>query len=70
MAGQGSAPGSLEVLMRASALNRSPEKVARWYASEPLSAFEGKTAKELVERDGRAQDVLDYLGSVEAGSLG
>lgn len=37
-----------------------------WYRSEPLSGFSGQTAMQLV-RDGRADDVLDYVDAVDAG---
>lgn len=37
-----------------------------WYRSEPLSGFSGQTAMQLV-RDGRAEDVLDYIDAIDAG---
>jgi hypothetical protein len=37
-----------------------------WYRSEPLSGFSNQTAMQLV-RDGRADDVLDYVDAVDAG---
>ncbi|MGX7744033.1 antitoxin Xre/MbcA/ParS toxin-binding domain-containing protein [Rhodopseudomonas parapalustris] len=37
-----------------------------WYRSEPLPGFSGQTAMRLV-RDGRADDVLDYIDAVDAG---
>jgi len=37
-----------------------------WYRSEPLPGFSGQTAMQLV-RAGRAEDVLDYVDSVDAG---
>ncbi|MDN5928122.1 MAG: MbcA/ParS/Xre antitoxin family protein [Hyphomicrobiales bacterium] len=37
-----------------------------WYRSEPLAGFSGQTAMQLV-RDGRAEDVLDYVDAVDAG---
>jgi len=37
-----------------------------WYRSEPLSGFSGQTAMQLV-REGRADDVLDYVDAVDAG---
>jgi hypothetical protein len=37
-----------------------------WYRSEPLAGFSGRTAMQLV-RDGRAEDVLDYIDAVDAG---
>lgn len=37
-----------------------------WYRSEPLSGFGGRTAMQLV-REGRAEDVMDYIEAVDAG---
>ena len=37
-----------------------------WYRSEPLAGFDGMTAMQLV-REGRANDVLDYVDAVDAG---
>lgn len=37
-----------------------------WYRSEPLPGFSGQTAMRLV-REGRADDVLDYIDAVDAG---
>jgi hypothetical protein len=37
-----------------------------WYRSEPLPGFSGQTAMQLV-RNGRADDVLDYIDAVDAG---
>ena len=37
-----------------------------WYRSEPLPGFSCQTAMRLV-REGRADDVLDYIDAVDAG---
>ncbi|TPJ31496.1 antitoxin Xre/MbcA/ParS toxin-binding domain-containing protein [Mesorhizobium sp. B2-7-2] len=37
-----------------------------WYRSEPLRGFSGQTAMQLV-REGRADEVLDFIDSVDAG---
>lgn len=37
-----------------------------WYRSEPLSGFDGRTAMQLV-KEGKAQQVLDYIDAVDAG---
>lgn len=37
-----------------------------WYRSEPLAGFDGRTAMQLV-REGKAQQVLDYIDAVDAG---
>lgn len=37
-----------------------------WYRSEPLPGFSGQTAMQLV-RNGRGDEVLDYIDAVDAG---
>jgi len=37
-----------------------------WYRSEPLAGFAGQTAMQLI-KDGRADDVLEYIDAVDAG---
>ncbi|MBY6240011.1 antitoxin Xre/MbcA/ParS toxin-binding domain-containing protein [Methylosinus sp. Sm6] len=37
-----------------------------WYRSEPLSGFSGHTAMQLV-KNGRADEVLEYIDAVDAG---
>ena len=37
-----------------------------WFRSEPLPGFSGQTAMQLV-RDGRAEEVLDFIDAVDAG---
>lgn len=37
-----------------------------WYRSEPLAGFNGQTAMQLV-REGRGDEVLDYVDAVDAG---
>ena len=37
-----------------------------WYRSQPLPGFSGQSAMQLV-RDGRADEVLDYIDAVDAG---
>lgn len=41
--------------------------VYAWYRSEPLSGFPCQTAMQLV-RNGRADEVLDYIDAVDAGT--
>lgn len=38
-----------------------------WYRSEPLPGFSGQTAMQLV-RNGRGDEVLDYIDAVDAGA--
>lgn len=47
----------------------SAEVATRWYDSQPLREFEGRTAGQVVKA-GRAQDVLRLLDLIESGSLG
>jgi hypothetical protein len=37
-----------------------------WYRSEPLPGFSGQTAMQLV-REGRADEVLEFIDAVDAG---
>ena len=37
-----------------------------WYRSEPLPGFSGQTAMQLV-KDGRSDEVLEYVDAVDAG---
>ena len=37
-----------------------------WYRSEPLPGFSGRTAMQLV-KEGRADDVLEYVDAVDSG---
>lgn len=37
-----------------------------WYRSQPLPGFDGRTAMQLV-REGKSQQVLDYIDAVDAG---
>ena len=37
-----------------------------WYRSQPLPGFSGQTAMQLVKQ-GRADEVLDYIDAVDAG---
>ena len=37
-----------------------------WYRSEPLPGFDGRTAMQLV-KEGKAQEVLEYIDAVDAG---
>ena len=57
------------VIKAATDLNGDVHTAAFWFKSEPLSAFASKTAEQLV-REGRTEDVLRYLVSLEAGATG
>jgi hypothetical protein len=57
------------VLLAATDLRRESNAASSWFRREHLSAFNGKTAEQLV-REGRTEDVLAYLQSLEAGAAG
>lgn len=50
-------------------LNGDVNRAASWFRNEALSAFALKTARQLV-CEGRTEDVLRYLASLEAGAMG
>lgn len=55
-----------EVMNKVEARFGSALMAYAWYRSEPLTGFSGQTAMQLV-RDGRAEEVLDYIDAVDAG---
>ena len=57
------------VLLAATNLSGEANTASSWFRNEPLTAFRSKTAEQLV-REGRTEDVLAYLQSLQAGSLG
>lgn len=57
------------LLAMATAMTGDEDRARHLLRSEPLRAFDGQTAEALV-RAGRAQDVIDYLQSLAAGSAG
>ena len=60
---------SLRVIKAASDLNGSMDKALFWYRNEPLGVFEYKTPERLVS-EGRTDDLLRYVASLEAGAAG
>lgn len=60
---------ALRVIKAATDLNGNLGRALFWYRNEPLSAFEYKTAERLVS-EGRTEDVLRYIASIEAGAAG
>ena len=40
-----------------------------WYRNAPIAPFDYKTAEELVS-EGRTEDLIRYIQSLEAGALG
>lgn len=60
---------ALRVIKAAFDLSGDLGKALFWYRNEPLSPFEYKTAERLVS-EGRADDLLRYVVSLEAGAAG
>jgi hypothetical protein len=60
---------ALRVIRAASELAGDVSKALFWYRNEPLPVFDYKTAEQLVS-DGRADDVLRFVASLEAGAAG
>ncbi len=60
---------ALRVIKAASDLHGELGGALFWYRNEPLSVFGYKTAERLVS-EGRTDDVLRYVASLEAGAAG
>lgn len=60
---------ALRVIKAAADLNGDVMNALFWYRNEPLAPFGYKTAEHLVG-EGRTDDVLRFLGSLEAGAAG
>jgi hypothetical protein len=60
---------ALRVIKAATDLNGDLNKALFWYRNEPLSVFGYKTPERLVS-EGRTDDLLPYMASVEAGAAG
>ena len=60
---------ALRVIKAATDLNGDLNKALFWYRNEPLSVFGYKTAERLVS-EGRTDDLLPYMASLEAGAAG
>jgi hypothetical protein len=60
---------ALRVIKAATDLNGDLHKALFWYRNEPLSSFGYKTAERLVS-EGRTDDLLRYMASIEAGAAG
>ena len=56
----------IEIINKVEPRFGSPLIAYAWYRSEALSGFSGQTAMQLV-RNGRANEVLDYIDAVDAG---
>ena len=60
---------ALRIIKAATDLNGDLNKALFWYRNEPLSVFGYKTAERLVS-EGRTDDLLRYIASIETGAAG
>ncbi|SFV09263.1 antitoxin Xre/MbcA/ParS toxin-binding domain-containing protein [Pseudoduganella namucuonensis] len=60
---------SVRVMRAATDVSGSIEKAIFWFKNHPLPAFDYKTPQALVS-DGRTEDVIRYLQSLQAGFTG
>jgi hypothetical protein len=60
---------ALRVIRAATDLSGDVNRALFWYRNEPLQSFGYKTAEQLVS-DGRTEDLLRYIESLEAGAAG
>jgi hypothetical protein len=60
---------ALKVIKAGSDISGDVSRALFWYRNEPLSAFGYKTAEQLVS-EGRTEDVLRYVASLDAGAAG
>lgn len=60
---------ALRVMRAAYYLSGDADRAIFWYRNEQLPSFGYKTAEQLVS-EGRTEDVLRYVGSLEAGDAG
>jgi hypothetical protein len=60
---------ALRVIKAATDLTGDLNRALFWYRTEPLSVFGYKTAERLVS-EGRTDDILSYVASLEAGGAG
>lgn len=60
---------ALRIIKAATDLNGDLNKALFWYRNEPLSVFGYKTAERMVS-EGRTDDLLRYIASIEAGAAG
>lgn len=60
---------AVRVIKAATDLTGDLRRALFWYRAEPLAAFGYRTAERLVA-EGRADDLLSYVASLEAGAAG
>ncbi len=59
----------LRVRSAAMVVNHDPQKAAFFIRNQPIPSFDHKTALQLVG-EGRTEDVIGYLASIESGFVG
>lgn len=67
--GEKASSDAMRVILAATEFLGEANTASSWFKNEPLSAFAFKTAEHLVAQ-GRTEDVLRYLASLEAGAAG
>ncbi|NYS79424.1 DUF2384 domain-containing protein [Halomonas glaciei] len=60
---------AVRVMGAAADINGNFQDAAFWFRNEPISAFNFRTPEQLV-REGRAEDLLNYVQSLHAGAAG
>jgi hypothetical protein len=60
---------ALRVIRAATDISGDVSRALFWYRNEPLPVFDYRTAEQLVS-DGRTDDLLRYVSSLEAGAAG
>jgi uncharacterized protein (DUF2384 family) len=60
---------NIKVLMAAKDVNDNVENAIFWFKNHPIPAFDYKTAEELVS-EGRSEDLIRYIKSLQAGFAG
>jgi hypothetical protein len=60
---------ALRVIRAAADLSGDVDRALFWYRNEPLPPFGYKSAKQLVS-EGRTEDLVRYIESLEAGAAG
>ncbi|WP_322067268.1 DUF2384 domain-containing protein [Burkholderia ubonensis] len=60
---------ALRIIRAATEISGDLQSALFWYRNEPLPVFDYKTAEQLVS-EGRTEDLLRYVTSLEAGAAG
>src|SRR3989338_1477880 len=60
---------AVRVIYAAIDISGDVERAIFWYRNAPIAPFDYKTAEELVS-EGRTEDLIRYIQSLEAGALG